>query len=72
MLWHLAEAPGRRRRINELAPAQFVSLSRMSRIVETLKQRGLVDREQAENDRRGWYAILTDAGSEWVRKNEQS
>jgi DNA-binding MarR family transcriptional regulator len=72
VLRQLSEAPDHRMRINELATARYVSLSRMSRIVETLKQRGLVDREQAENDRRGWYAILTDAGSEWVRNSEQS
>jgi DNA-binding MarR family transcriptional regulator len=71
-LRHLAGAPGHRMRINELATAGFLSLSRMSRIVEKLEKQGLVDRAQVENDRRGWYAVLTDAGREWLERSEQS
>jgi DNA-binding MarR family transcriptional regulator len=44
----------------------------MSRIVEKLEKQGLVDRAQVENDRRGWYAVLTDAGREWLERSEQS
>ena len=69
-LRRLAEAPDKRLRMNELAAAAFLSLSRMSRIVEKLEQQGLVRREQAEGDRRGWNAILTEAGLEWLRRSE--
>jgi len=71
-LRHLAGAPERRMRINELATACFLSLSRMSRLVEKLEKQGLVGREQVENDRRGWYAVLTETGDEWLEQAEQS
>ena len=69
-LRRLAEAPDQRLRMNELAVAAFLSLSRMSRIVEKLERQGLVRREQAEGDRRGWNAILTEAGAQWLRRSE--
>ena len=42
----------------------------MSRIVEKLEKQGLVRREPAEGDRRGWNAVLTDAGMDWLRRSE--
>lgn len=67
-LLRLSAAPGRRLRINELAAACSLSLSRMSRIVEKLETLALVRREPALNDRRGWNAVLTESGAEAVRR----
>ncbi|MEU8819005.1 MarR family transcriptional regulator [Actinoplanes sp. NPDC048796] len=71
-LRRLGDAPDRRMRINELAATAFLSLSRMSRIVEKLEQQGLVTREQVPDDRRGWNAVLTEAGLEWLRRGDRA
>ncbi|MCY1136703.1 MarR family transcriptional regulator [Actinoplanes sp. Pm04-4] len=65
---HLSEAPAGRLRIGELATAAFVSISRMSRIVEKLEHEGLVERETDVNDRRASFAVLTEAGRRWLRE----
>lgn len=61
-LMHLSEAPDRRLRMSDLAAAAALSLSGMTRIVTRLVGQGLVQRERSDHDRRGWYAVLTDAG----------
>ncbi|WP_428839489.1 MarR family winged helix-turn-helix transcriptional regulator [Actinoplanes italicus] len=64
-LRHLAEAPRRRMRLLDLADARLLSRSRISRMVHSFEKRGFIERERAEDDRRGWYAILTPAGQDW-------
>jgi DNA-binding MarR family transcriptional regulator len=61
-LVHLSEAPDRRMRMSELSAANELSLSGMTRIVGRLESEGLVERVRCEDDARGWYAVLTDAG----------
>lgn len=61
MNW-LAYAPGRRMRMSVLADSVLLSLSGITRLVERLEREGLVIREPAPDDRRGFYATLTDAG----------
>nr|WP_221380679.1 MarR family transcriptional regulator [Actinoplanes polyasparticus] len=72
VLRRLARAQGYRMRINELAVATNISISWMSRTVLKLVRRNLVRREPVSDDRRGWYAIATDSGLEWLRSAEQS
>jgi DNA-binding MarR family transcriptional regulator len=71
-LQRLSEAHGGRLRMNELAAASNLSLSRISRIVEKLEHQGLVYREQAADDRRGWNAVLTTAGRAHLRQSDYS
>lgn len=58
----LSESPDRRMRMRELADALSSSQSRMTHAVASLERRGWVQREECETDRRGQFAVLTDAG----------
>ena len=58
----LSEAPGRSRRMSELADATQSSRSRLSHAVSRLEDLGWVRRETCATDRRGQLAVLTDAG----------
>ena len=58
----LSEAPGRARRMSELADATQSSRSRLSHAVTRLEQLGWVRRETCSTDRRGQLAVLTDTG----------
>jgi DNA-binding MarR family transcriptional regulator len=69
-LRHLAGTPGRRLRLQDLAEARFLSRSRISRMVHSFERRGFIERERAEDDRRGWYAILTPSGQDWLQRCE--
>ncbi|NMO49661.1 winged helix-turn-helix transcriptional regulator [Actinoplanes sp. TBRC 11911] len=71
-LQRLSETHGGRLRMNELAAATNLSLSRISRIVEKLERQGLVSREQAADDRRGWNAVLSPAGRAHLRQSDYS
>jgi DNA-binding MarR family transcriptional regulator len=62
VLMHLSEAPDRHLRMSELANACTLSLSGVSRLVTRLEREGLVVRERACDDGRGWSAVLTDDG----------
>jgi DNA-binding MarR family transcriptional regulator len=58
----LSEAPGRARRMSELADATQSSRSRLSHAVARLEDLGWVRRETCATDRRGQLAVLTDEG----------
>jgi DNA-binding MarR family transcriptional regulator len=60
----LSEASNRECRMAELASAACVSPSRMSRLVDDLRDRGLVEKRPISTDRRGYVAKLTTAGVE--------
>ena len=62
----LSEAPGRARRMSDLAALANGSQSRLSHLVTKLEERGWVRRERADDDGRGQVAVLTDAGHELV------
>lgn len=49
-------------RVQDLAAQSLLTRSGVSRIVERLERAGLVARENASEDRRGTYVVLTDAG----------
>lgn len=61
MNW-LAYAPERRMRMSVLADSVLLSLSGITRLVERLEREGLLVREPAPDDRRGFYAALTETG----------
>ncbi|MHB8717486.1 MAG: MarR family winged helix-turn-helix transcriptional regulator [Candidatus Dormibacteria bacterium] len=58
----LSESPHHAVRMNDLADATMSSPSRISHAVERLVQRGWAERHTCPSDRRGWLAVLTDAG----------
>lgn len=68
VLIELYEAPDRRLRLHELADAVVLSRSGLSRLVNRLEGAGLIVRTAAETDRRGAYAVLTEAGVEAMRR----
>jgi DNA-binding MarR family transcriptional regulator len=63
VLLRLSEAPERRMRMADLAEAVLLTRSGMSRLVDRLESRGLVERSRCPSDARGLNASLTDAGS---------
>jgi DNA-binding MarR family transcriptional regulator len=60
----LSESPERTRRMSSLAEVTNASLSRLSRVVKRLEERGLVRREPDPTDGRFTNAILTESGLE--------
>src|SRR3954453_16828373 len=64
VLLQLSEAPERRMRMADLAEAVLLTRSGVSRLVDGLESRGLVERVRCPSDARGLNASLTDAGAE--------
>ena len=67
VLVQLAETPGRRMRMTELADAVLLSRSGVTRLVDRLERTGLVSRERADGDGRGVVAVLTQTGLDRLR-----
>ena len=68
ILGRLAADQERRLRLSVLATETGLSLSRVSRIVDALEERGLVQRQQCPNDARAMNAYLLDAGLDLARE----
>jgi DNA-binding MarR family transcriptional regulator len=67
-LLRLARTPGGRLRMSELASSMTsITPSGLTRLVDRLESEGLVRREQCPSDRRGSFAVITDAGLEVVQ-----
>ena len=62
ILVQLSESPDRRMRMSDLAEATLSSRSRLSHQIDRMMERGLVERQACEDDRRGSFAVLTDHG----------
>lgn len=58
----LSEHPERRLRMSELAASTLVSRSRLSHQIDRMEKAGLVVRQECTDDRRGFFAVLTDHG----------
>ena len=67
VLFRLARADGRTMRLTALAEAAGLSLSRISRILDALERRGLVERRADSEDSRAKQAWLTPSGLELLR-----
>lgn len=72
VLLRLSWAEGHRLRIQDLAEQSVLTRSGVSRMVGRLEQAGLVTRENATEDRRGAYAVLTETGLEHFRRALQA
>lgn len=68
VLLQLAEAPGRRLRMAELAERVLLSRSGLTRLVDRLQAEGLVRREPSPDDARGTFTVLTREGFERLRR----
>jgi DNA-binding MarR family transcriptional regulator len=68
VLLQLAEAPGRRLRMAELADRVLLSRSGLTRLIDRLQGEGLVRRERSADDARGTFTVMTPAGLERLRE----
>jgi DNA-binding MarR family transcriptional regulator len=68
VLIHVSEAGEQGLRMTELAEALLLSPSGLTRRLDGLVRDGLVTRRSCPSDRRGSYAVLTEAG--WRRLQE--
>ena len=68
VLWAVRESPKRRARLGELADRLTISRGGATKLVDRLEEAGLLRREPAPGDRRGSYAVLTEAGEVMLRR----
>ncbi len=68
VLARLAAESSGQMRMTDLAQAGLLSQSRVSRIVDSLELRGLVERTSCPSDSRGVFALITPAGRELASK----
>ncbi|MEG3987793.1 MarR family transcriptional regulator [Microcoleus sp. S28C3] len=62
VLLTLKEAPEYRLRLSDLAQKVLLSRSNLTHLVDRLEKAGLLYRKRCPSDRRGTYAVLTEAG----------
>ena len=62
VLAQLSDAPDRRMRMSELAAIAMISKSRLSHRMKVMEKAGWVKREECEEDRRGYWAVMTEKG----------
>jgi DNA-binding MarR family transcriptional regulator len=63
----LDSAPNRKRRMAELADSTLLSRSGMTRLVDRLEDKGLLERDTCTDDGRGCFAVLTEKGAALLR-----
>jgi DNA-binding MarR family transcriptional regulator len=68
VLVHLSESAGGRVRIVALADALQWERSRLSHHLTRMEKRGLVARQDCQEDARGAYAVLTEQGRELIEQ----
>jgi DNA-binding MarR family transcriptional regulator len=62
VLAQLSDAPGRRLRMSELAEISMISKSRLSHRMKVMEAAGWVRREECTEDKRGYFAVMTEKG----------
>ena len=72
VLSRLARAPDGAQRMSDLADCSPLSLSRVSRVIDALQDRGLVSRSPCGRDSRVVYAAATDAGMALARQAQET
>ncbi|HIK11316.1 MAG TPA: MarR family transcriptional regulator [Oscillatoriaceae cyanobacterium M33_DOE_052] len=68
MLIALKQAPDQKLRLSDLAEVLLVNRTNVTRLADRLEKTGLIRREVCQFDRRGAYAVLTQAGLEMQQK----
>jgi DNA-binding MarR family transcriptional regulator len=66
ILVQLSENPERRMRMSELASCTLVSRSRLTHQIDRMEKAGYVERQECSDDRRGFFAVLTDRGMQAI------
>jgi DNA-binding MarR family transcriptional regulator len=66
ILVQLSENPERRMRMSELATCTLVSRSRLTHQIDRMEKAGYVERQECRDDRRGFFAVLTDLGMQAI------
>jgi DNA-binding MarR family transcriptional regulator len=69
VLLALYRADGRRLRLSELAERIVFSRSGLTRLIDRIEEKGLLRRERSSEDRRGTFAVLTEAGREAMKRS---
>jgi len=69
VLFALYRADGRKLRLSELAERIVFSRSGLTRLIDRIEEKGLLRRERSSEDRRGTFAVLTDAGREAMKRS---
>ena len=72
VLVQLYSAPDMKLRMQTLSDALVLTRSGATRLVDRIEKAGLVRREPAAEDRRGYYAILTESGQRLMERAQQS
>jgi DNA-binding MarR family transcriptional regulator len=67
-LWAVRRAPGREARMADLADGLTLSRGGATKLVDRLEYAGLLRRRRADDDGRGFYAVLTGEGEEMLRR----
>jgi DNA-binding MarR family transcriptional regulator len=68
VLWAIRRAPKRRIRMAVLASSLTISRGGLTKLADRLENAGLIRREPADDDRRGFYAVLTADGNALLRR----
>ncbi|WP_082209913.1 MarR family winged helix-turn-helix transcriptional regulator [Fischerella sp. PCC 9605] len=68
VLWALKDTPEQRLRLSELAEQVLLSRSNLTRLLDRLEKQKLLRREPCLTDRRGTFAVLTEAGAAMQKK----
>jgi DNA-binding MarR family transcriptional regulator len=72
VLSRIAHADGGHLRMSEIAERCQLSLSRVSRVIDVLEQRGHVERRSCPGDSRVVHATITDAGRTLVAEAQET
>ena len=72
VLSRLARAEGGAQRMSDLAGCSPLSLSRVSRVIDALQERGLVSRSPCGRDSRVVYAAVTPAGMALAQQAQET
>lgn len=68
VLWELDRAPETGLRPYEIERRVLITQSNISRLIDKLEERGLVERRACEEDGRGQHVVITTAGREMRRR----
>ena len=68
VLWAVRRAPGHRIRMGQLAESLTLSRGGLTKLADRLEEEGLLRREPADEDGRGFYATITGAGVSLLRQ----
>ncbi|MCU0299623.1 MAG: MarR family transcriptional regulator [Candidatus Nanopelagicales bacterium] len=63
----LSESEDHRVRMSDLAELTLSSRSRLSHQIDRMHRAGYVDRQKCDDDRRGFFAVLTDKGFDTLK-----